>query len=156
TGVTTAGLFQVPSGQTLAGYGTVKGAVTLGAGSTLAPGNTIGTLTMDGTGVTAPDLSINSAANLNFELNNSLLADQVALIHGAAGDIAFNNNTINFSDLSGGTLASGAYTLFSADVAGAYSGLTTDGSGNITSGLSIGTGLSAYPGSSLQEVGNNI
>ena len=52
-------------------------------------------------------------------------------------------------------MASGAYTLFTADVAGAYSGLTTDGSGNITGGLSIGTGLSAYS-ASLQQVGNNI
>jgi hypothetical protein len=44
-------------------------------------------------------------------LNNSRLSDRVALVNGAAGDIAFNNNFINFSDLLGGTLAPGAIDL---------------------------------------------
>ncbi len=155
TGITTAGGFTLGPAQILAGFGTVKGAATLASGSVLAPGNSIGTLTLDGTGVIAPLLTFASGASILDELDNPLLSDSVALIHGLAGDIAFNNNVVNFSDLSGGSLAAGQYTLFSADVASAYTGLTTDGSGNITGGLAIGTGLASYT-ASLQVVGNNI
>ena len=69
-------------------------------------------------------------------------------MNGAANDIVFGgSNVINFTDLSSGSLAHGAYTLFTADVANAYSGFGS---------LSIGTGLGAYTGSTLQVVGNNI
>jgi hypothetical protein len=62
----------------------------------------------------------------------------------------------NEVDLSGGALAPGAYTLFTADISNAYSGLIEDPRGIILAGLSIGTGLSTYPGSALQEVGDDI
>jgi len=156
TGISTANGFIVPGGQTLAGHGTVKGAVTMALNAVLSPGNTIGTLTFDGSATTSAVLTLSSGAIISDELNNSFLADDVNLINGAAGDIVFNNNLINFSDLSAGTLAAGTYTLFSADVAGAYAGLTVDGGGNIIAGLSIGSGLGLYPSAVLQEVGNNI
>jgi len=156
TGISTAGGFIVPASQILAGHGIVKGGVTLAANAVIAPGNSIGTLTFDGSATTGTVLTFSSGAILNFDVNNVLQADQIALINGAANDISFGGNVINFNDLSAGTLGSGIYTLFSADVAGAYSGLTVDGSGNITGGLAIGTGLGAYPGAVLQEVGNNI
>ena len=115
TGITTLGGFQLASGQTLGGLGTVKGSTTL-LGDILAPGNSIGTLTIDGTGVTAPALTLATGASILEELNNSILSDQLALIHGVANDIAFNNNVINFSDLSSGTLASGQYTFVSPPI----------------------------------------
>jgi hypothetical protein len=123
--------------------------------NTFAPGGSIGTDTFDGNGSSGAALTLSSGATLAYELNNPLLSDKIALINGAAGDIVFNSNTINFTDLSGGSLADGQYTLFTADVASAYAGLTEDGSGFITGGLAIGTGLGAY-NSSLQQVGNNI
>ena len=155
TGITAAGGFRLGSAQTLGGFGTVKGAATLASGSVLSPGNSIGTLTLDGTGIAAPLLTFASGATILDELDNVLLGDSVALIHGSAGDIAFNNTVVNFSDLSGGSLGAGQYTLFSADVPSAYTGLTTDGSGNITGGLSIGSGLTNYT-ASLQVLGSNI
>jgi len=45
--------------------------------------------------------------------------------------------------------------LFTADTANAYSGLTLSGN-TITGGLTIGTGLGAYSGTSLMVSGNNI
>jgi autotransporter-associated beta strand protein len=152
-GITAAGGFTLGSTQTLSGFGKVIGATTIAG--TLAPGGSIGTVTVDGTAA-GTALTLAGSALLNFELNNSFLSDQVALVNGGANDIIFNDNTINFSDLAGGALASGQYTLFTANVATAYAGLTEDGSGNITAGLVVGSGLAAYPGSNLQQVGNNI
>ena len=82
--------------------------------------------------------------------------DKVALVNGQTNDISFSNNTINFTDTTTGGLSTGQYVLFTADVANAYSGLTVGGSGNITAGLTVGTGLSSYSNLSLQVVGNNI
>src|SRR5262249_1357531 len=136
---------------------------TLGAGATIsaasggivAPGASIGTLTLDGSGTTVTVLSLANGAIVTDELNNPLSADQIKLVNGAAGDIAFNaggsgstSTVINFSDLSSGSLAAGQYVLFSSDVAGgaAYSGLTLAGDGvTITGGLTIGSGLGSYP-----------
>ena len=111
SGITASGGFVLAANQILGGYGTVKGSVTAGANSVISPGNTIGTLTFDSSSTTSPVLTLGAGAAISDELNNSFLADQIALINGAAGDIVFNNNVVNFSDLSGGTLAGGTYTL---------------------------------------------
>jgi fibronectin-binding autotransporter adhesin len=153
----------VATGGTLGGTGTIQpggsAGITVSSGGILSPGASIGTLTLDSATTTGTLLTLASGATILAELNNSLLSDRVALINGAAGDVTFNNTVINFSDLSGGTLASGAYTLITADVPNVYTGLMTGANGFITGGLSIGTGLSAYTGAhapSLQRVGNNI
>lgn len=86
----------------------------------------------------------------------SLASDVLALTNAQANDMFFNNNAINFSDLSGGSLATDQYPLITSDALNRYSGLTIAGDGTITAGLSIDTGLSAYPGVTLQRIGNNI
>jgi autotransporter-associated beta strand protein len=158
---TGAGTYSVTGG-TLGGTGTIQPGATanisVGASGMIAPGNGgIGTLTIDSSASTATNiLSLTSGAKFTFELNTGFQSDKISLMGGSANDIKFATNTINFSDLSSGSLGAGQYTLFTADTANTYSGLTKDGSGFITAGLTIGTGLSFYPGSNLQVVGNNI
>jgi fibronectin-binding autotransporter adhesin len=165
-----AGAYSVKSGATLGGTGTITfrsnsdfgTAITVPSGGILAPGASIGTLTLDGSGTSGAVLSLAAGALLNFELNNAQLADKLALVNGATGDILFNaggtastSTTFSFSDLStpAGTLGPGKYTLFSSDVANgaAYSGLTVNAGGTITGGLTISPSfLTSYPGASLQ------
>ena len=63
TGITAGGGFKVPGGQTLAGFGTVNGAVTALSGSTVGPGNSIGTLT--------ENTSMALAGTLSIDLNDA-------------------------------------------------------------------------------------
>ena len=157
---TGAGNYSIESGATFGGTGSVTfaatGSLTAKSGSVVAPGASIGQLTVDGSVAASPVVNFLSGASLSMELNNAFLSDRVKLSGGSANDIVFGGNVVNFIDLAGGSLATGAYTLFTADVAGAYSGLTADGSGFISAGLTIGSGLGAYPNKSLQVVGNDI
>ncbi len=156
TGVT------VSTGAVLGGNGTIapggSGSISVLADGVIAPGvGGIGTLTINSANTSAfGALFLNEGAKFTFELGTGLQSDKISLLNGASSDIFFGGNTINFSDLSSGVLAQGSYTLFSADIADAYAGLITDGSGFISEGLTIGTGLEAYAGSTLQVVGNDI
>ena len=95
---TGAGTYSVKSGATLGGTGTITfransdagPAITVAAGGSVAPGASIGTLTLDGSGTSGSLLSLAAGSSLNFELNNPLLADKIALVNGATGDIVFN------------------------------------------------------------------
>src|SRR5262249_46371172 len=151
----------VAANATLAGGGSIRtsgtGTVNVAANGIVGPGNgAIGTLTIDSGGSTAASVfSLTSGAKFTFELNTGFQSDKISLINGSANDILFGGNAINFTDLSGGNLAAGTYTLFTADAPGAYSGLGLSGS-TIISGLTIGSGLAAYPGSSLMVSGNDI
>jgi hypothetical protein len=147
---TAAGTLNTAAGITVSGVLSPGGSVSATTGGTFS--NTIGTLTFN-LGNTTGNLTLNSGATLSFDLGASLTSDNISIVSGAAGDVVFNNNVINLSNLSGGTLSNGAYTLFTADAA-VYSGLTVDGSNFITSGLSVAT-FSGYT-STLQLSGNNI
>lgn len=152
----------VSEGATLGGSGTIapgsSGSINVLEGGIIAPGiGGLGTLTIDSLSSGANNvLLLAPDATFVFELNAGLQSDKIALTNGSSGDIAFGGNTINFLDLSSGTLANGRYTLFTADVQDAYSGLTMDAQGFISGGLTIGSGLAAYAGSTLQVVENDI
>lgn len=151
----------VANGGTLGGIGMIApragGKISILSGGVLAPGGTsIGTLTVDGSSAGGSVLSFASGASMSFQLNSGFQSDVLGLTNSAAGDISFSNNTINFTDLSNGSLGNGSYTLFSADSTNAYSGLTLDSSNDITSGLTIGAGLGFYPGAQLRLVNNDI
>jgi autotransporter-associated beta strand protein len=60
--VTAAGGIAIGVGQTLAGYGTVKGSTTIASGGTLAPGNSPGILTFN------DNLTLNSGSTSIFEV----------------------------------------------------------------------------------------
>ncbi len=159
----------VAGNATLSGNGTIRpgdGAnvsataqVSVAANGILAPGgtSTIGALTLDSSSSTAANiLNLASSAKMQLRLDTGLQSDRISLLNGSANDILFGgNNVINFTDLTAGTLAVGNYTLFTADVASAYSGLTLDGQ-TITGGLAIGSGLEAYSGSTLAVSGDDI
>lgn len=134
---------------------TATGTITIQSGGSLRPGASLGALILNGANTSTTMLSLASGSQLNFELGAGLSSDQIALINSTAGDVAFANAVLHLADLTGGGLLQGQYTLFSADAAGAYAGLTTDGSGIITSGLSVGTGISGF-NTSLQISGNNL
>ena len=80
----------------------------------------------------------------------------------------FNNTTINFTDVTGGSLATGDYLLFEGDanvnsstgyvgltLGGGFTGASVSGTA-ITGGLVIGSGLGGYSSSQLFLVGNDI
>lgn len=159
------GNYQVNSGGTLGGTGTIKPFDTLGGtvmininnGGILAPGDGgIGTLTLDGSASSASLLVLNGGASLSFDLGAGNTSDTLKLLNAQNLEVFFNNNVINFTDLTGGNLNAGQYLLFQSDLGSGntYSGLTEDGSGYITAGLSA-AGLSGYS-TSLQQVGQNI
>ncbi len=148
----------------LGGSGTIAMAAAataiVNSGGYIAPGanvGQIGTLTFNGTTQTGTVATFASGAKFAFDLNaTSVTSDRLALINGATSDFVFNSNVIEFGVV--GSLVSGqSYTLFSSNVAGAYSGLTFDGSNYVTAGLSF-TGLSGafQTDSKIQLVGNNL
>ncbi len=99
-----AGSYTLASGSVLSGAGSVvAGSKTLVVEGTLAPGNSIGTLTIDG-----GTLDISSVESLVFELGAT--SDSIVLQNGAGLDIGI----LNFGDFDFLTLAGfsdGEYTL---------------------------------------------
>lgn len=160
-----AGRYVVNAGGTLAGSGAIylsdtSGGLTgMSIAGVLSPGlnGTIGNLTINATNSVRSALAFEVGGTLAFDLNTGFASDRLTVFGGSASsDVFFSSNVINFTDLSAGALAAGQYLLIDGDAATTYSGLTTDGSGYITAGLSIGTGLAAYSGSTLQVVGNDV
>ncbi|MGC3989745.1 MAG: PEP-CTERM sorting domain-containing protein [Chthoniobacteraceae bacterium] len=149
---TAAGTLNTAAGVTVSGIISPGGSVSATTGGTFS--KSIGTLTFS-LGSTTGKLTLNSGASFSFDLGTGLTSDQVAITGGTANSVVFNSNLINLNDLSGGNLTAGTYTLFSANAVSDYSGITLDGNGNITAGLSIGTGIAGYT-ANLQESGNNI
>lgn len=165
----TAGAYSVKNTATLGGTGTIKPfdtagggvMITIESGGKVAPGDPatssgVGTLTIDQTVSNRTNLFFATGGTASFDLSTTG-NDKVAFVgHATVGEAIFNSTVLNFTDLSAGLLASGQYVIFQGDANTNYSGLTTDGSGFITAGLSIGSGLSSYTSTSLQVVGNSI
>ncbi len=163
----TFGQYVVNNGGILGGVGSITPfdteaagdpMISISDGAVLSPGDGgTGTLTINGASSVNPLVEFVAAAGNGggkglFDLGPFGASDILALSGGDLNDIIFINTTLNFNVLPGAT--SGDYTLFTSDVAGAFSGLMVGGGGLITDGLSIGSGLE--PGSSLKLVGNNI
>jgi autotransporter-associated beta strand protein len=117
------GSVTVDSGATLGGHGRIGGGVALDAGAHLAPGNSIGTLTIDG------DLTAAQGSVLDFELGTpgATLAsfgsgDSVTV----GGNLKLDGATLNVSDAS--DFGPGLYRLFS------YGGSLTETNGGISLG----------------------
>jgi hypothetical protein len=157
---TGAGNVVVASGAPLGGNGTIPPGAgkSLAVSGIVAPGaaGAIGTLTINGSTATSAVANFATGASFAFDITVGSGSDKVALVSGAANDFVFSNNVIAFT-LSG-VLANGqTYTLFSADVAGAYSGLAFDGGGKVTSGLTFtGLGGAYQTNSYISQVGNDL
>ncbi len=117
---TGTGAVQIQSGATLAGSGSIAGAVTVDKGGILAAGNSPGTLTLGA-------LTLAGGSTLNYELG------QAGVPGGALNDlinVTGNLNldgTLNIAQSAGGSFGPGLYRLIS------YGGSFTD------NGLDIGT-----------------
>ncbi|WP_426703201.1 autotransporter-associated beta strand repeat-containing protein [Rhodanobacter sp. Col0626] len=112
-----AGPVDVATGAGLGGHGRIAGSVNMAGGSTLSPGNSIGTLTVDG------DLTMAQGSLMDAELGAAGNGDQVAV----GGNLDLQGGTVNVSDAGG--MGPGVYTLFS------WGGALTQSNG----GLSLGT-----------------
>ncbi|WP_206243896.1 autotransporter outer membrane beta-barrel domain-containing protein [Novosphingobium terrae] len=115
------GLTTVASGATLGGSGIIGGSVSVADGGILAPGNSPGTLTING------NLALSSGSLLNYELG------QANTVGGSLNDLTVVkgnltlDGTINVTVPAGGTFGPGLYRVIS------YGGTLTD------NGLSLGT-----------------
>lgn len=112
-----AGNVSVANGATLGGHGRIDGDVAMNTGSALSPGNSIGTLTVNG------DLTMAQGTRMDVELGASGNGDKVVV----NGDLALNGVTLDVSDAGG--MGPGVYNIFS------YAGALTTSNG----GLSFGT-----------------
>jgi fibronectin-binding autotransporter adhesin len=146
-GSATDGHFNVASGATLGGTGRIAGnnsqansnMIYVQSGGHLAPGASIGKLTLDGaniSGAGAEVLNMASGSVFDFELaGNGGTPDQLAFWNYVGGDFVLNSNALNLT-ISGGIVA-GTYTVdlfqFFSDA-----GATATASG-IGSGLVLGT-----------------
>lgn len=101
----------------LTGVGTVHGNVGCGSGSLLAPGNSIGTLTIDG------NLSLTNGLRLQFELQSPVHGDRIV----ASNTLFFANMETNwFAFSADGTLQPGDYVLFDAGLLAGSLGVATN------------------------------
>lgn len=108
---TLAGDALVQDGATLAGHGRVSGDVTVATGGGISPGNSVGTLTVDG------NLVMRSGSHLLYELGSpgadflhTGTGDRISV----GGDASFDNVTLDLLTSSG--FGAGVYRLF--DVGG--------------------------------------
>ena len=129
--------FNVNSGATLTGSGTLNGDVVVHGGGILAPGNGVGTLTI-GTAATPGSLTIGDAANpsvLELELNNVATSgnDLIAV----NGNLDLANTTLDL-DAYNGDLANTTYKLFT------YTGTLTGDTSDWTIGSSNAGSLHQY------------
>lgn len=147
-----SGAIAVNDGGTLGGTGILAPdddhAITVAAGGTLAPGASIGTLTLD-LGGTTGGLTMQAGAGFAFELAASGgdastpgTSDVLAVQSASAGDVVFNDTVIDLL----ATGEAGWYKLFDTDLASGstWNGLTLSGQ-QIVGGLSatnLGGGLS--------------
>jgi len=114
------GLTSIASGATLGGSGIVGGNVNVANGGILAPGNSPGTMTING------NLSLASGSVLNFEFGQADVAGgPLNDLVNVGGDLVLDG-TINVNVSAGGAFGGGIYRVFN------YGGALTD------NGLSLG------------------
>jgi autotransporter-associated beta strand protein len=118
TGSLAGGGVAVNNGGTLGGTGTIGGLVTVASGAHVAPGNSIGTITMGG------GLTTNAGSILDFELGAPSTGDKINVT--LTGGLTLLGGTVNLTNAGG--LGAGTYTLI--DYVGALGG----GVGNLALG----------------------
>jgi fibronectin-binding autotransporter adhesin len=115
------GLVDVAAGATLGGHGIIGGDVVVADGGTLAPGNSPGTLTING------DLALGSGSTLAFEFGEvNVAGGALNDLVNVGGDLVLDG-TLDVSISAGGSFGGGVYRVFN------YGGTLTD------NGLALGT-----------------
>lgn len=160
---TGTGAVTVGANGTLGGIGQIRPGSSNGISvtGTLAPGESIGTLTIDGGGSTAASiLTMNGGSLFEFELGAPGISlasvgtsDRLVITNAVTGDVTFNNNDIDF--LTTGSV--GYYKLFDTFLDGTtWSGLTFDGtSGIVSTGLSVTNLASGLSGTLIVGTASN-
>jgi autotransporter-associated beta strand protein len=120
--VTNATGFEVQSGQTLGGHGTIKSTAVqtkINAGATIAPGSSIGTLTVDGGSFTL-------AGDAAFEITGNAALNTYDKIAGINNPNITYGGSLTVSFLATAPTAAGTYTLFSGfnGTSGAYTSIS--------------------------------
>lgn len=112
------GLMTVEHGATLGGGGIIGGDVIIADGATLAPGQSPGTLTING------DLSLAAGSILNFELGEANVpGGPLNDLVNVGGDLTLAG-TLNVIESAGGTFGPGVYRVFNYGGALGGPGLT--------------------------------
>ena len=114
--------------------GTANG-ITVNSGAVVSPGDGgIESLEINLSSTTGT-ASFLSGSTFSFDLAAPGASDVLAFtgLTASSGDVAFNGNTVNFTNIGG--LAAGLYTLFTFDQANAYTGT-----------LNVGSGLGGFTG----------
>jgi len=116
------GSVKVADGATLGGHGTagsgVGSFVTIGSGGTLAPGNSIGTLTVDG------DLTFEAGSRFEVEVDPQGAASDRVNVTGTA---TLNGGSVAHVGAGGNYDLRSSYTILSADqLSGAFDEVTSD------------------------------
>ena len=134
---------------TLGGTGRIAlgsaNSLTANSGAVVAPGDGgIESLEINLAGTTG-NANFLSGSTFSFDLDAPGTSDLLAFtgLTASSNDVAFNGNTVNFTNIGG--LAAGLYTLFTFDQANAYTGTLSVGSG--LDGL---TGNFIYNANSIQ------
>ena len=159
---TSTGAVSVIAGATLGGNGTIApgSGNNISVSGVLAPGaaiNTVGTLTFNMTNAGAVTMASGSSFAFNLGLAGTDItsvgsSDMIALTGAGLADLVFNGNTINF----GGAGTNGYYKLFDTDFGSTtWSGLTVNGGGVITAGLTISNLAAGKTGTLLVGNGTN-
>ncbi|MDQ0072506.1 outer membrane autotransporter protein [Variovorax boronicumulans] len=123
TGARLSGAVDVASSATLGGHGRIGGDVTIASGAHLAPGNSIGTLTIDGS------LDVAKGSVLDFEFGapgGSFSVPGTGDSVAVGGNLTLSGATLNVTDTGG--MGAGLYRLFS------YGGTLTQNNGGIALG----------------------
>ncbi|HEV7778960.1 MAG TPA: ESPR-type extended signal peptide-containing protein, partial [Luteibacter sp.] len=125
-GAVLQGDVQVDSGAIIGGHGELSGSLNVLGGAHLAPGNSIGTLTVGG------DLTLAQSSQLDFEfgapgVNASQGASDSVAVH---GNLSLNGAVLNISNT--GSMGPGLYNLFT------YDGTLTESNGGIAFGSTSG------------------
>lgn len=123
---TLPGTCEIVSGQELKGVGSVMGSTTMDSGSTLTPGNSVGTLTF------SDSLTLTAGMTGNFELGTNTTAgvdyDNVVV----GGTLQVDNVTWNdFNFTTNASFGAGVYTLVDGAALGGGSAVGAPASGSI-------------------------
>ncbi|SUA99563.1 Extracellular serine protease precursor [Pannonibacter phragmitetus] len=139
--IASSSMVTVLDGGTLGGTGTT-GALRIARGGVLAPGNSIGTLNVNG------DVTFDPGSVYRVEVDQSGNSDRLA----ATGTITINNSTLDFVPVNTSIVPQTAYTIFSA--AGGISGTF----GSVTSSYAFLNPYLTYTGNSisLQLLRNDV